>query len=73
MVLQQTAADADASESAEEKLADALNHMAGDVNEEVEQVHDYVDEVGRGEVRVSVPTVSGTCGANVRARTMTNL
>ena len=42
MVLQQTAAEAEAGKSAEEKLADALNYVADDVDEEVEQVHDYV-------------------------------
>jgi hypothetical protein len=73
MVLQQTTADADAGKSAEEKLADALNCVADDVDEEVEQVHDWVDEGGRGEVRCSARAVRRTCGANYRARPLTNL
>ena len=68
MVLQQAAADAESGKSPEEKLADALNYVADDVDEEVEQVHDYVDEGGRGEVRLSVRAVSRTCSNSVRDR-----
>jgi hypothetical protein len=40
MVLQQTTADAEAAKAAEEELTDALNSVADDVDEEVEQVHE---------------------------------